>query len=235
MVTFLYIKVGDYDDLASRLNDLSVQQTAEIEVHITPAGLEYLDLISNHFEFFSIRSSRNSEFTDALFHRSNLKKTATTIPYKYGFEIIIEKVIEIVRKCAEDIDKYYEEYMFERYHNKNGYFDSPFVYRPNGESVFHCERVIHTHINYLDQYRMYIFKSYKAANEYRIINEKIVTLIEKYIEIGQLRQNICSQRSDRLFENMTKNISKIRSCSYNDYTTMIWPDENQKQNSDIFE
>ena len=100
--------------------------------------------------------------------------------------------------------------------------NSEFVYGGNGKTkVFHGERIIHTHIRYIDHYRLFILKNQPRTAENDEINNIIVNFIEEYIEIGRQNPNVLSSKSEELFEEFEKKIQLIKETKYSDYITPI--------------
>lgn len=143
----------------------------DLKIYITKAGHEYLDLISTHFEFFNSRTNKRSGTTNTpLFSKESLNNNETD-KTKYNFEYIIERVIKVVEQCCDNMVQFYDQYMKDKYKNKNAYLQSPFVFMPGKNKVFHGERIIHTHIRYLDQFRLYAVQSFENKSEAILVNK----------------------------------------------------------------
>lgn len=193
----------------------------ELKIFITKAGHEYLDLISTHFEFFNSRSNKKSGITNIpLFSPKSLDKLETN-PAKYNFEFIIERVIKIVNKCCDNMVIFYENYMKEKYKDKNGYLNSPFVFTPGKDKVFHGERILHTHIRYLDQFRLYAIRSIKNEKEAIKVNKILLLKIKEYLDIGYNHPDILSEIStSNLFPRFKENLEYLMN-HLNDFSTEI--------------
>ena len=190
-------------------------------VQITEAGIEYLDFIATHFEFFSCRIQPPKEKHPPLFARRSLERNGNA----FVFEHIIEAVYGAVRKCCERLHNFIENSVLPEYKKIERILETPFVYRAivrpyeGGErqepesrkKVFHGERLLHTHITYLDQFRIYAIHTC-PAELVKVINEKVVSMIESYIALATDFPNVCSNKE--IFEEMRPGIQMIKDSGY---------------------
>ncbi len=190
-------------------------------VFITKAGHEYLNLISTHFEFFNVRVTEPRMVDAALYSDINLEKYSGYKEYEYNFQETIQNVINIVKNCCEKMSKFYEDVMFVKFGGKENYLKSEFVYSNNNTKVFHGERIIHTHIRYIDQYRLHILRDKEKNDENSRINEILVNFIKSYISIGLDNPNVLSSKSYELFDKFSEKIEKIENSKFDDYVTPI--------------
>lgn len=189
------------------------------EIFITKAGHEYLDLIATHFEFFNIRVIKRGDADCALFSEESILKSINP-SFEYNFQEIIDNVCTIVEGCCKNMSTFYEEFMKERFPNINEYLRSHFVY--GDTNVLHGERIIHTHIRYIDNYRIYILNSFPNIKNKKEINEYIIKYITKYIEIGEANPNILTTMStENLFPVFYDKIKIIVDSGYEDFITKI--------------
>lgn len=192
------------------------------KIFITKAGHEYLDLVSTHFEFFNTRVIEKKSKDVSLFSHQSLKPYYGSKKYQYVFQEIIENVLNIVRSCCEKMSVFYESIMFQKFNGKNDYLNSFFVYSSGNTKVFHGERIIHTHIRYIDHFRRFILNGKKIKDENNAINKILVDYIKNYIEIGENNPNILSEKSTNdLFPKFYDKIKVIETSNYTDYTTPI--------------
>lgn len=203
------------------INSDELENCKGTKVFITKAGHEYLDLLSTHFEFFNVRVKKIRKVDAALYSDVNIQKYTGNKNYKYNFQETIQNVIDIVSNCCKKMSKFYEEIMFKRYNGKDKYLNSEFVYNNEGKKVFHGERIIHTHIRYIDNYRQFILKNRFRTEESNDINKILVDFIKRYIQIGRENPNVLSSRSDELFTEFDKKIEIIENSRYTDYRTAI--------------
>lgn len=200
---------------SEKLNDCS-----GLEVFITKAGHEYLSLIATHFEFFNTRVTKKRVADIPLFSEMSIMKYSGNKDYQYFFEETISLVLEIVKKCCERMSEYYATIMEKKFCGQDGYLDSHYVY--SDANVLHGERILHTHIRYIDTYRLFILREISNPNEKRTINELLVKFIERYIEAGEDNPAILTQTStDNLFPAFKSQIKIIRNSNFEDFKTKI--------------
>ena len=190
-----------------------------LDVFITKAGHEYLNLIATHFEFFNTRVLKSRRVEASLFDSIQIQESESK-DFTYNFEETISNVKEIVKNCCEKMTRYYNEYMGKKFENKYKYLHSYYVY--GDANVLHGERIIHTHIRYIDQYRLYVLRTLSDVEEKKIINKKLVELIESYIQIGEDNPTVLTDMSIvTLFPGFRRKIKTIRDSEFEDYTTRI--------------
>lgn len=219
-------KLGDdslWNELIAfnEINDEVVSDCNSTEIFITQAGHEYLDLIATHFEFFNIRVVKKRNCNCPLFSSFSYAKSENS-NYVYNFQEIIQNVYDIVNQCCEKMSIYYENVMKAKYENIDKYLTSPYVY--SEAKVLHSERIIHTHIRYIDQYRLYLLNNVGLFNlDSKIeINKLLIAFIKNYIEIGDKYTNITSTKSiDVLFPAFLDKIKIIHESDYKDFNTKI--------------
>lgn len=189
------------------------------EIFITKAGREYLSFIATHFEFFNTRVSKYRSINIPLFDHDSISDFSGS-KYEYNFQEIIQNVIDIVNKCCERMSKYYNNVMSQRYDNISDYVQSPFVY--NEANVLHSERIIHTHIRYIDNYRLYILKNTEDVEKKTKINKYLIDYISEYLNIGERYTNILTEMSTEiLFPAFKDKINIIINSGYKDFKTAI--------------
>lgn len=191
------------------------------EIFITKAGHEYLDLIATHFEFFNIRVIKRGEADCALFSDESILKSKNPL-FEYNFQELIDNVCTIVKGCCENMSTFYTTFMENRFSNINDYLRSHFVY--GDTNVLHGERIIHTHIRYIDNYRIYVLNSFPEISDEnkKRINKYLIEYITKYIKIGEANPNILTTMStENLFPVFYDKIKIIVDSEYEDFTTKI--------------
>ncbi len=161
-------------------------------VHYSCAGKIYLEVMTSHFEFFSTRI-RATQYPP-LFCEQN---------YKYGskkFLEIIEAVIHEVELCCTSLSKHNDRVRNIR--RKSGmpmdvksYLDSPFVAsikktdRINKSNVqirkqFHEDRIINSHIGYIDRFRLFIINNGKRFSQNSVdTNKSLCNILKRYIDL----------------------------------------------------
>lgn len=161
-------------------------------VHYSCAGKIYLEVITSHFEFFStrIKGTQNS----ALFCYSNYKKGSLK------FLEIIESVFKEVELCCRSLSDFNNRIMNTKSQNgsqmsERDYLDSFFVAsikKPNRKDKkkiqirkqFHEDRIINSHIGYIDRFRLYLLNQQKN-NIYNpvSINKSLCEIIQRYVDL----------------------------------------------------
>lgn len=173
-------------------DDYSALDLNKTTVHYSCAGKIYLEVMTSHFEFFSTRI-KGSQYP-ALFCYSNYKNGSKK------FLDIIESVIHEVELCCNSLSTHNEKVC-----NSKGktnipmdieeYLKSPFVAsikkinrvdkkRTQIRKQFHEDRIINSHIGYIDRFRMYIINNGKRFSQDSIaINESLCNVLERYIKL----------------------------------------------------
>lgn len=189
------------------------------EIFITKAGHEYLNFIATHFEFYNIRVVKRRKTYYALFSPQSCQKSSKN-EYEYNFQETITDVCEIVDQCCKNMSDYYNQYMRNRFPDIEKYMKSHFVY--GDANVLHGERIIHTHIRYIDNYRLYLLNSKNSNIDKEEVNKYLVEFIEEYIQIGEKYSVILTRVStDKLFPAFKTKIEQIKNSGYKDFTTRI--------------
>ncbi len=199
-----------------------LQTCMESEIFITKAGHEYLDLIATHFEFFNTRVTVRRAVDLPLFSQRSLEQYHGPGPYAYNFDETIKNVLNLVNICCKNMSQYYHNYMESKFDSIEEYLMSPFVY--SGANVLHGERIIHTHIRYIDSFRLYVLQNSDVDEKIDKIdvNKRLVEYIEQYIEAGNRQPTILTSKSTKtLFPVFIEKIKKIRTSGFQDFTTEI--------------
>ncbi|MCM1375245.1 MAG: hypothetical protein NC305_04740 [Lachnospiraceae bacterium] len=201
----------------NEIHSEEITDCSGLEVFITKAGHEYLSLIATHFEFFNTRISKKRLVNIPLFSEMSM---AGSEKYKYNFQETINLVLEAVRGCCYNMSEYYTTVMTDRFESKEEYLQSDYVY--SDANVLHGERIIHTHIRYIDTYRLYVLNNITNLTERKEVNEILVEFIEQYIQIGEDYPLVLTQIStDTLFPGFREKIEIIRNAHFEDFTTKI--------------
>lgn len=211
LVTFDRLRVNNQHEVKKQINLIKAKEddsSKYAKVRITCAGLIFLKYIISHFEFLSLQCG-NNEF---LFSDNNLKKRKQA----YEFETIIEKVYNRLREFNGKIIGI----------SKDGYLGSMFSYyeqvrdEARVANIHTYERIIFTHISYLDNFRLYLLNNMSLpAEEKREINEKLTGCISKYIDI--FNEFEASPHAKSVSENMVRCIIEIIDSSYNNWKINI--------------
>lgn len=213
LVTFDSLKTVSQEALLGLLQAKDPTRFANVhdaKVRITPAGRAYVQFVCIHFEFFACRLNRKEPplFCDEN-RMFNVKQN------KYNFEIVIDAVFEEARLCCERLNRVVlDTYIGTLKYNKEDFLKSSFTMqnRKKGTSMLHGERIIHSHISYLDHYRLHIINRYYSDNPVNV-NKRLVLCIERYVNL--LKENqYYSGVSENLFDAYTNAIQEIRNTGY---------------------
>ncbi len=175
--------------------DFKNLDTDQTMIHYSCAGKIYIEFVTTHFEFFVTRVFKDS--IKPLFHQSNIKKDLTT--GKYMFQVIIDKIFDEVVQCCLSLEKFNVKTCSENnyenpYKDHNMYKNSHYVcqfkrkeYDTDEErrfKHFHEDRMITSHIVYLDKYRIYVLNylnDFEDEAKKKEINKIMVECINKYV------------------------------------------------------
>ena len=183
----------------------------DIYIRVTTAGQMFVELISPHFEFFACRYASIRQYS--LFHYNNIDDENQLKNVK----TIINDVFSMVLECTNNLEKYNLAIMkiddgATKYSHIVG---SPYYF----QSQFHEERIIHTHITYLEAYRQFIGEISPKPKKYMEVNEYLLEVMSNYLlllrydpnnGIKEFRDHYISENSKKLFNELNVCIEKIR-------------------------
>jgi hypothetical protein len=192
-----------------------------IEIGITPAGYALLKYCLIHYENYSNQiKNEQIELKKPLFLFKNEKKKE-----EYCFKIKAKSIIDIVEDEANAHNRYYNEYFVKKMNYSDGDFENSeysFKYSRGQKSrngVYHITRVISSHINYLDNFRLNIFKYEDIEKSEKIdINKIVIRLIKRYVEI--LSRYSSDHRKDSIVKMLNQQIRRVES-DYADFEMKI--------------
>ena len=218
LLTFDNLFAFNTNEIKKVLKDADLKKNKTIVLRSTLAGKRYLQTMCVHFEFFACRFCVGVCNQYPLFSKNNM--TYFKGINKYKFELIIKTVLNAVSNCCEHLKE------FNRLVCSNDIYtvDAAYPYIYNG--MFHEERIIHHHISYIDAFRRYIINDRKNANKYSDLNERIVSLIEEYLDLLIYRKNenkkfFYSEQSEDIFSKLGECIKMIKGSNYKDRRTKI--------------
>ena len=199
-------------------------------IKITSAGTYFLDNILTHFEYYSCRmnkSNNNFDVSISLFDKENAKFDGIN----FMFDPIIQSTIDYVKDCNVKLKNFYEtNFVGKLGCNDNSFLESNFSYHirnvQNNEikSMFHIERVIHSHIDYLDVYRRYVM-NLLDNNLKKDANERIINYIKQYINMfgyyDKSPKTHYSEQSKTLCKYYDNCIKEIEKSDFTDPATPI--------------
>ena len=165
---------------------------------ITCAGEIYLSNVCTHYEFFSCRALGDEYLP--LFCKENLEMQDG----KYIFENIIEGVYNQVYKCCLDLCKSYES---DRGVCKDA--RPPYNYKNVSIYQYHSERIIFSHIGYLDSFRCYLLKNIvKPSIEIENMSMLILKTIRKYCTLITGKEKVAKCAATKRFGQIVSNLEE---------------------------
>ncbi len=222
--------IGNNTDFA----DLNPEKTI---LHYSCAGKIYLEYVATHFEFFTARIFKNTR--DALFCDSNLSRDPST--GKYICVDTINNIFNEVSKCCNSLREHNMNICDKNnygnpYESQEAYIKSHYIcvikrLDRNGMErrfkQFHEERMLTTHINYIDIYRSYVLNNRSEISDADKIslNKDLVDAINRYVQLLASAIVLKSRyTSDELIPHYNKQIKKITG-NLLDFKTVIRKDD----------
>lgn len=167
------------------------------KVRITTAGFAYLDVLLPHYEYFA---ARRFDFKSKSLFAYTLDELLMSSPDKSVSMLtyILSEVRQEVRNCSYKLSRFYKYVLCpkDEYYYKN-FLDSEFAWKriskTNGTVVkmLHGERIINSHIGYLDKLRFYCFQLIDdmAREGHLEVNADITHLIRCVMKIQGFKKN----------------------------------------------
>lgn len=216
LITFDAIKHISLDEIKEHLKNPSFVDPP-VKVRLTCAGRNYVRFVCVHYEFYAARFAKYKYplFSTNSFSYVKQKK-------KYIFELIMEEVLKAVERCCKNLD----EMEARAFINSNRYTyedlrNSYFCYRnpENEQSLFHAERIIHHHVRYLDNYRMYLING-KYGGSVADINMRVIRIIQGYLDLLD-KYSYYSDESKELSMVLRERIRSIEKGAYTSISIRI--------------
>ena len=219
LITFDFLSISSYEQLKNELdkyNDGNKNHNDYPLIRISCAGRVYLHTLLSHYEFEVAR----------VFGKSGkplFLSTCETTDGVYAFEQIIEGVYKKVKDCCQKLKIFYETIFVEELeYSDEEFLGSRFAFHKFDDSeykvksMFHGERIIHSHISYLDAFRKYAIMQETNKHKKPIINKKILDFIKKYIKLfdPQSVGQHSSEQTITLIQNYNKCIKFIENKNY---------------------
>ena len=184
----------------------------ETMVHYSCAGKIYLEYVTTHFEFFTSRI-----FFDeypALFCASN-------ITGEKRYKRITTRVIEEVERCCESLCEHNDIIKTKCMYTDKQYEDSFFVAQikrhsnGRGNNQFHEDRLINSHIGYLDRFRLYLMLGELLGKDEKIeTNEFLCKIIKRYVVLLEQKSMLNEHTKKELLPYYKQQILQIERTSY---------------------
>ena len=178
---------------------------------ITCAGKVYLNNVCTHYEFFSCRALGDSYLP--LFCKENLQ----IVNGQYLFEGIIDAVYQQASACCIALHDSYE--------SPDGLCRdarAPYNYKSESIYQFHSERIIFSHIGYLDAFRCYVLSKYGSspdkAIDIEVISKRILATIRSYCEL--ITDSIAKCAATKSFNEILKNLKEVEKAPTNPTLTI---------------
>lgn len=141
-----------------------------VEFKICDCGNTYINAIVPHFEFYSVRINEKHQNLYCIEELNELKT-------------ILKDVYEKMELCCNKQMEFSEDYIKKYGIDKTKYLELPFHPRTRLKNPqLHIERVIFSHIAYLNKYRMYLI-SKKKPSKFDEFNEILVATISSYLDL----------------------------------------------------
>jgi len=191
--------IAEYETLSTdntyRAHEIE-SQLNKIKISLNPSGYIYIKDIIKHYEFFSLKANN----PEPLFASLGYEQRADG---KHYFDFIqnIQETKEVARECVESLKKFLESNVVEEFETSQHVFRT--YRREEGENEDYHEnrtgrllivRIIHTHISYIDDFRVSLLKNEQYwrqfSKEDRVIfkikahvNDTILDFLQNYIDM----------------------------------------------------
>ena len=167
---------------AVKSNEIPAEKVDYSTFRITAAGLSFLTYVCVHFEYFACRLF--SDRYPPLFMSKSLEK----IDDEYIYKTIVNAVYSEVITCAQKLAVTYESD-----DNLCNHDNSNFIFRkPGKSSQYHIERMIFSHVQYLDEFRRFVLKK-KPESISKEVSNFILQKINDYLDIFDNEGIKCSK------------------------------------------
>lgn len=193
-------------------------------IRITSAGNAYLENLIIHYEYFATRLNNTLNKSLFSFNKAELLN-------RNCIQNILEGVYKEVEKCIRKVYLFYVViFKGKNHYSLEDFLGSKYAWhkiqdeKNKVNSMFHSERIIHSHIGYLNSFRKYAFFVLDNNNEQkRLLNKLIIKYIEKYIRMfeGESRLALKSSMTDVLVQHYKKCIKKIKDKDYYEFVLDI--------------
>lgn len=176
---------------------------------ICDCGESYIKKIICDYEYYSVRVGNKK----SLFSAKSLDE----------IETITKGVYSAVAKCCEKMKLFMYFYCDKTHFDSNTYLDLMFHPRTeNGKPQLHTERVIFKHIEYLDNFRLFVAKSLDRFNsiEKIKIRELLLDTISAYLDLYDNKIKKIDSRRTKVAGDLVRMLGKVKEDP-NDNTTRI--------------
>lgn len=158
LVTFDDMQMITLEELKREMSSLENNEEASYaKIKITLAGETYLNHMLPSFEFYGARAECGNEYSLFAFSAEELCDFRR-------INSILRKQIREIKDCCQRLYAFFQE-VFTKLPdlNEKNYLKSDFASykystnRESGSAMYHCERIVHSNIGYLNRLRYYSF------------------------------------------------------------------------------
>jgi GTPase SAR1 family protein len=235
LITFDYLSELKLEQLENELENFEngrMDYNNSPKIRISCAGRVYLDTVLEHYEYFAAR--RYGDDHEPLFYLASKGSYDLAL-----IDNMLQEVFGDVKNCIERLGNFncfFREKM--GFEDDASFLGSRFCYHKVDEeetyrvnSYFHGERIIHSHINYIDSFRRFLLMKMKDDKSRINANKRIVNVLENYINLfsrdndaGVDKNTGIQPASESTREHIKKYnacITKIKYSGYENFETAI--------------
>jgi len=180
---------------SNSITEEEIKKLNKIEISTNPSAYIYIRYLIVHFEYFSIYATQVNDtrkykplLQELDFDNSNLL---------YSFEDVIESVLNVVKDYKKNTEIYFKKNVETKY-SISDYSQSIFTFRKEHEQTkqFYFSRIVTTHIEYLENFRYYLWHDsnirnrieenhtkFPASKSFKQIQFFIVKKISEYLDL----------------------------------------------------
>jgi len=208
------------------------EQLRKVKIKITPAGIAYLKHLHIHFEFYSALAKEQVP----LFVAGETALQGEGELSLEEVERIIEGVFKVVKNQREIMLRFYKrKFVGEMGFDVEKFLTSNYAFLFSGrrrahQGQFHIARVITAHIDYIDNFRLFMLDGVREEKTRFLnltperqamvleINKKLLHFLKKYT---YLLRRVPDPRVQQWVEILLDQIRKIESSGYTDMSTRV--------------
>lgn len=162
-------------------NEKKIIKLDEIKVKLNPSGFVYIKYLLPHFEFYSnLVGNESPLFFNALSFENNA----------YNFQNKIESVLKLVTKHTNSMRTFYRKKFHKSIESHDSFRKSTYCFKhigrttlPLREGLFHSTRIITSHIDYINRFRINLIKNLERDEMVKRINEIMIEYYSEYIDL----------------------------------------------------
>lgn len=221
-----FSKLDSKESVKSMLEkqDFSSINLKTTAIHYSCAGKIYLEVITSHFEFFSTRIFGTRY--PALFCEQNYANGSR------DYLKIIQGVLREVKQCCNSLKVHNDKIKTIMAQGKtavseNDYLNSSFVATikktiPDTDEIqirkqFHEDRLINSHIGYIDRFRLYLLNGTVISPSARIaVNKSLCEVLNEYVDLLE-HVSITDYTQKELLPFYRKQLGSIEKTGYSNF------------------